>query len=112
MYNSDIPFAILAFPPFQGNTEKGITFGSLLTEVEKAYGTPEQISSGQYYSGSYYYNSLGIEFWADSTKTKVDNIYIAKPESTGKSGKPFFKSGKISICEFILNKDAELRRKH
>jgi hypothetical protein len=55
---------------------------------------------------------LGIEFWADSTKNKVDNIYIAKPESNGKSGKPFFKSEKISISEFILNKDAELRRKH
>jgi hypothetical protein len=43
VYNSDVPYAILAFPPFQGNTEKGITFGSLLTGRESIWNTRANI---------------------------------------------------------------------
>lgn len=79
LYNTDIPHAIYAFSPFVGNTEKGITIGSLLTEVAKQYGIPNQITE----DGSYYYtNSLGIAFWADDSKTKVDEIYVTKPGSS------------------------------
>ena len=86
MYGTDIPDAIYAFTPFQGSTEKGITFGSLLTDVATAYGPPEQISSAGSYS---YLTSLGISFWADDTKTKVEEIYIEKPGSTKSSGISF-----------------------
>lgn len=72
--NTDVPHAIYAFNPFEGNTEKGITFGSTLEQVKKIYGTPDEITS----SGSYsYVNSLGIAFWSDDSKTLVEEIYIS-----------------------------------
>jgi PKD repeat protein len=76
---SDVPFGIVAFEPFEGQTELGITFGSTFVEVEAAYGTPDDILD----SGSYdYTESLGISFWADDTKTWVEEIFISEP--TGK----------------------------
>jgi len=77
--NTDVPHAIYAFDPFEGNTEKGITFGSTLEQVKKAYGTPDEITS----SGSYsYVNSLGISFWSDDSKTLVEEIYITEKSDT------------------------------
>lgn len=81
LYNSDIPDEIFAYPPFEGNTEKGITFESLLTDVVTSYGTPEEISS----YGDYYYNSIGIYFFADETETKVSQIGISIPGTKSKS---------------------------
>ena len=102
--NTDIPHAIYAFSPFDGNTEKGITFGSLLTEVAKQYGVPNQITS----DGSYYYtNSLGIAFWADDTKTKVDEIYITKPGSSKNGEIIFFKQLEFANEKSILFNDTE-----
>jgi PKD repeat protein len=85
LYWEDVPVAIYAFDPFVGSTDKGITFGSTLVEVEAAYGTPDEITE----SGSYsYLGSLGISFWADdATKTYVDVILIEDPSGT-KKGSP------------------------
>jgi len=77
IYNTDIPYKIYAFDPFEGNTEKGITFGNSLSLVESAYGTPERISSG-----TYYYDTLGISFGANDTDTLVEEIYIYEPSQS------------------------------
>jgi PKD repeat protein len=82
VYYSDVPGGIYAFDPFVGNTEQEITFGSTLAEVESAYGPPDGISE----SGSYsYVPSLGISFWADTSKTLVSEIFIEEPTGTSKS---------------------------
>lgn len=69
--DNEFPEQIYSFPPFEGITEKGITYESLLTDVAKAYGAPEEISNGHYL-----YPSLGINFFTDDTKTKVSQITI------------------------------------
>lgn len=76
--NSDIPYAICVYDPFQGKTEQGISIGSVLSELEAIYGAPNEISE----EGSYYYEeSLGIEFWADETGMYIDQIYICEPSA-------------------------------
>ena len=83
LYYSDVPGGIYAFDPFAGNTEKDITLGSTLAEVEAAYGPPDDILE----TGSYsYIPSLGISFWADTTKTLVSEIFIEEPTGTKKAG--------------------------
>jgi hypothetical protein len=82
LLDSDIPESISAYSPFKGNTEKGITFESLLTDVAEAYGTPDEITE----YGDYDYNSLGITFFADDeTGTKVFMISIEIPGTKSKS---------------------------
>jgi PKD repeat protein len=78
LYFTDVPVGIYAFVPFVGRTELGITLGSLLSEVEAAYGTPDEITT----TGSYsYLSTLGISFWADDSKNFVEEIYISEPEA-------------------------------
>lgn len=80
--DSDIPESISAYSPFKCNTEKGITIGSLLTDVKEAYGTPDEITE----NGDCDYNSLGITFFADDdTGTKVLMISIEIPGTKSKS---------------------------
>jgi hypothetical protein len=82
LLDSDIPESISAYSPFEGNTEKGITFESLLTDVAEAYGTPDDITE----YGDYDYSSLGITFFADDdTGTKVSMISIVVPRTKSKS---------------------------
>jgi len=79
--DSDIPESISAYSPFKCNTEKGITIGSLLTDVKKEYGTPDEITE----NGDCDYNSLGITFFADdATGTKVLMISIEIPGTKSK----------------------------
>jgi PKD repeat protein len=77
LYESDIPSEISAFDPFECNTEKGITIGSTMNDVESRYGIPERILSG----GSYVYDSLGIYFIPDDSDTEVEEIVIDEPSS-------------------------------
>jgi len=85
IYLDDVPFAIYAFDPFVGSTQKGITFGSTFAQVTAAYGTPDDINDGDYW----YDVTLGIAFWADDTKSFVLEIFIQEPsgkKSTGNEG--------------------------
>jgi hypothetical protein len=76
MLYEDVPDIIMAYEPFKGCTEKGITLGSLRTKVATEYGTPDYIDSVY---GDYYYDSLGIGFYVDNTKTYVLYIIIYEP---------------------------------
>ena len=76
MDNNDVPDIIMAYEPFDGRTAKGITFGSYLTKVSSAYGTPDYVDPDY---GDYYYDVLGIGFYADNTNTRVSSILIYEP---------------------------------
>ena len=93
--NSAMPEQIYSYPPFEGRTEKGITYNNLLTDVAIAYGAPEVITT----SGHYEYPSLGINFFADDTKTKVFEITITVPGK--KSETPFSTLEEIAMGKFI-----------
>lgn len=83
LLGSDIPESISAYGPFKGNTEKGIKIESLLTDVLKAYGTPDELTSDGDYDYDY---SLGITFFADDeTGTKVLMMSIQFPGTKSKS---------------------------
>lgn len=76
MLYEDVPDIIMANEPYKGYTEKGITLGSLSSKVTTEYGTPDYIDS-EY--GDYYYDSLGIGFYVDDTKTYILYIIIYEP---------------------------------
>jgi PKD repeat protein len=98
VFDSDIPTEIYAFDPFECNTEKGITFGSTLAEVETLYGTPDKI--GTY--GAYYYDTIGLYFSADDTRTVVDGIHIYEPTQAAAG---------ISLKAFEIKKFHQLQAK-
>jgi hypothetical protein len=66
--------------------------------VETHYGTPERI--GTY--GAYYYDTIGLYFSADDTRTVVDGIHIYEPTPATAS---------ISLEAFEIKKLYQLQEK-
>jgi hypothetical protein len=99
LINSDKPESILAYEPFEGITETGITFGSLLSEVQDAYGAPDSVDEDGDLS---YTAELGIAFWADDSGLDVEEIYIAFPG--GRRSKLISKSIEKIMIEGIHTK--------
>lgn len=68
---SDKTYYISVDAPYKGVTEELIGIGSTLDDLLVAYGEPDTIKTG-----SYYYETIGIEFDYDSDSTYVEQMSI------------------------------------
>ena len=67
---------IVVYKPFKAYTDKVLQLESLLQKVVSAYGTPDYLDPDY---RDYYYDAPGIGFYADVSKSKVEQIIVYKP---------------------------------
>lgn len=92
---------IYVYNPYKGYTAKGITFGSSVDQVKTAYGTPGIYNGSDY--KVYYYDNIGIEFFASNTSNKVGIIAIYEASSK-KSGSLFAEKSKMIFKNIPVGK--------